>query len=152
MTKILFVCLGNICRSPMAEAVFQTEVQAQGLDWQVDSAATSSWEVGNPAHPGTRELLAQKGIASDKLVSRQVTRDDFEQFDWIIGMDHQNVADLLKRAPENCQDKIRAYLSVVPELQDAEIPDPYYTGDFEETYRLIQTGLPYWLTVMKEHE
>ncbi|OTN75315.1 hypothetical protein A5886_000385 [Enterococcus sp. 8G7_MSG3316] len=150
MTKILFVCLGNICRSPMAEALFRAEINARGLAWQVDSAATSGWEAGNPAHAGTRQLLAQKGISSKGLISRQVQTKDFEDFDWIIGMDDQNVADLRKRAPKDHQDKIHTYLSVVPDQEDAEIPDPYYTGDFEETYRLLKTGMPYWIAAIKE--
>ncbi len=152
MTKILFVCLGNICLSPMAEALFQAEIKAQGLDWQVDSAATSSWETGNPAHPGTRHLLAQKGLSSEGLISRQVAEADFERFDWIIGMDDQNVAALRKQAPKQYRDKIHAYLSVVPEQQETEIPDPYYTGDFEETYRLIKLGMPYWFAAFGEEK
>ena len=76
MTKVLFVCLGNICRSPMAEAIYRAEIAKRKLDWQIDSAATSSWEVGHSAHPGTQKKLRQVGLSSEGLISRQITEAD----------------------------------------------------------------------------
>lgn len=152
MTKVLFVCLGNICRSPMAEAIYKAEITKRKLDWQIDSAAASSWEVGHSAHPGTKKRLRQAGLSSEGLISRQITEADFAKFDWIIGMDQSNVETLQALAPADTTAKIRSYLSVVPGKETAEVPDPYYTGDFEETYQLLQEGIPFWLEVISSEK
>jgi protein-tyrosine phosphatase len=149
MTKILFVCLGNICRSPMAEGLFKQAVLERQLPWQIDSAATSSWEAGNPPHKGTQRVLENAGISWQGMVSRKITKADFERYDWIIGMDRSNYEDLMALAPIEAQHKIYTYLSVVPN-ERADVPDPYYTGDFQQTRILIQEGLPLWIEKIKK--
>ncbi|MDR0921723.1 MAG: low molecular weight phosphotyrosine protein phosphatase [Lactobacillales bacterium] len=147
MKKILFVCLGNICRSPMAEVVFREKVKRRGLEKEfiVDSAATSGWEQGNPVHRGTRKVLKEHGMSSKGLTSRKVTAADYQRFDYLIGMDFQNVADLEDFAPEETHATITSFLSVVPNRENEAVPDPYYTGDFEQTYRLVDEGTEKWL-------
>ena len=136
----------------MAEAIYKAEITKRKLDWQIDSAATSSWEVGHSAHPGTKKRLRQAGLSSEGLISRQITEADFAKFDWIIGMDQSNVETLQALAPADTTAKIRSYLSVVPGKETAEVPDPYYTGDFEETYQLLQEGIPFWLEVISSEK
>lgn len=152
MKSILFVCMGNICRSPMAEAIFRDQFEQRGESdkFKVDSAATSRWEVGNPPHRGTQKILKAHNISTKGMRARQVTANDFHQADFIIGMDRENVEDLLRIAPAGTQEKIYLYLDRVPAKQGEGIPDPWYTGDFDETYRLIEEGLPYWLTFFEE--
>lgn len=136
MKKVCFVCLGNICRSPMAEVVMQ---QLAGADWTVESRATSSWEHGNPIHHGTRVILDEKGYRyNHSKTSQQVHLDDFAYFDAIIGMDEQNVADLRQLSNGRYDSKIHLFC-------DGGVPDPWYTGDFEETYHLVYKGCQAWL-------
>lgn len=144
--KVLFVCLGNICRSPMAEGLFRQLVEKRGLEdkFAIDSVATSRWEVGSAPHQGTQKILKAQGISTKGMIARQITSADFEKFDLIIGMDQQNIADLKVMAPEADQHKIHLLLSVVEDAPK-EVPDPYYTGDFDETYRLVSQACEAWL-------
>lgn len=133
MIKICFVCLGNICRSPMAEFVMKDLVKDEaGIE--VVSRATSSWEHGNPIHAGTQKILRQYGIPFDaKKTSQQVSLADLADFDVIVGMDEQNVKDLKALSAGRFDDKIAL-------LVEGGVPDPWYTGDFEETYALVGQG------------
>lgn len=125
--KVCFVCLGNICRSPMAEFVMKSMVE----DWEVSSRATSGWEHGNPVHLGTQKKLKEKNIPWDKQkVSQQMSLEDFDYFDKIYVMDDSNLKDLLEMSPRESHHKIKKII-------DGNVPDPWYTGDFEETYQLL---------------
>lgn len=136
MKKICFVCLGNICRSPMAEFVMKA-VASDNLE--IASRATSGWEHGNPIHRGTQKIFKKYDIAYDSSKkSQQISMTDFRYFDFIIGMDRANVHDLKKMSKGQFDDKIFLFT-------DGGVPDPYYTGDFEETYRLVQKGCRIWL-------
>ena len=145
MTSVLFVCLGNICRSPMAEGLFKKYVQEQKLPIKIDSAATSHWEIGNPPYPGTQAIFKREGISFDEMASRQIADEDFRLFDYIIGMDHNNVTELKRRAPIELHDKIHLYMDVVPGKEGWIVPDPWPDGDFDETFELLSEGLPYWM-------
>ena len=135
MKKLVFVCLGNICRSPMAEFVMKSMTD----NYEIQSRATSSWEHGNPIHKGTQGIFQEYEIPYEKgKTSLQISKEDFEAFDYIIGMDASNVSDLRQMCPANCQDKIYSFAS-------ESVPDPWYTGDFEETYQRVQEGCQAWL-------
>lgn len=128
--KIVFVCLGNICRSPMAEFVMKSMTD----QLHIESRATSTWEHGNPVHPGTQKIFKTHHIPFDgKKSSQHMTAEDFYFFDEIYALDEQNLSDLRAAAPKGTADKICLLL-------DKAVPDPYYTGDFEETYRLVKAG------------
>ncbi len=142
MIRVLFVCLGNICRSPMAEAVFRDLVQRNGLQHkiEVDSAGTGNWHVGNPPHDGTLTLLEQKGIAAEGMTARQIVREDGETFDYILAMDSQNLRDLRKVIKEKNGVFVGRFLDLVENAPSKDVPDPYFTGNFEEVYDLVLRG------------
>lgn len=140
MINVLFVCLGNICRSPMAEGVFRDFLKKENLSNKisVDSAATSSWHIGSPPHKGTLAILKKYNISAEGLVGRQLTKEDFETFDYIIGMDESNVNNIFEITGKPHHPKIIRLLDLTQHNKD--VPDPYYTGDFEETYQLVSEG------------
>ena len=135
MKKIVFVCLGNICRSPMAEFVMKSLTD----DYEIESRATSSWEHGNPIHKGTQAIFKNHGVDYDSSkTSLQISKRDFEYFDYILGMDESNVSDLRQMCPQSLKHKIHSFAA-------ESVPDPWYTGDFEETYDRVLTGCRDWL-------
>jgi len=141
MIRVLFVCLGNICRSPMAEAVLRHKAALRGLqgDIQVDSAGTGNWHIGKPPHEGTLRQLKLHGISSEGLIARQMQTQDFKQFDYIICMDDSNEQNL-RKLPGGEEAEILKFMDLLPDEPLREVPDPYFTGNFEETYRLIDLG------------
>ncbi len=140
MTKILFVCHGNICRSPMAEFVMKDIVSKAGLaaQFEIASAATSTEEIGNPVYPPARRKLAEHGISCEGKTARQVTRRDYEKYDLLIAMDHNNLRNLRRMLGEDSENKIHLLMDYTD--RPGEVADPWYTGDFEETWRDISEG------------
>lgn len=133
--KILFVCHGNICRSPMAEFVLKDMVKKAGLEreFEIASAATSTEELGNPVHRGTQAKLRQVGIPCEKRYARQMTRGDYAEYDLIIGMDRYNMRNMQRITGGDPEGKMRMLLS-------RDVADPWYTGNFEDTYRDVSEG------------
>lgn len=139
-TRVLFVCHGNICRSPMAEFLFKDIIKKQNLTdhFEVASAATSREELGNPVHPGTRRKLASVGISTAGKYARQMTKADYGNYDYLIGMDSMNIRNMMRILGEDPEGKVYRMLDFGKNPRD--IADPWYTGDFEQTYRDILEG------------
>jgi protein-tyrosine phosphatase len=142
--KILFVCMGNICRSPTAEGVFRAHVRrhAPGLDIENDSAGTHDYHVGEPPDPRTVKAAARRGIDLAGLRARQVQVEDFERFDLILAMDRLNHATLLDRSPPEHHARIRTLLEFAGPTAPADVPDPYYGGarGFDEVLDLVESA------------
>lgn len=136
--KILFVCHGNICRSPMAEFVMRDMIKKRGLDGKIvtASAATSTEEIGNPVHSGTRRKLREHSISTDGKYAVQLTKSDYDKYDYLIGMDSANIRNM-KRITGG-DEKIVRLLDLTNEPRD--VADPWYTGDFDTTYNDVVKG------------
>ncbi len=140
MISILFVCHGNICRSPMAEFVMKELVRKSGLkDVYIESAATSTEELGNDMHRGTKRKLREEGIPFERRGARQVKRSDIDRFDLIIGMDSYNLRNLNRMLGGAAHDKIHLLLDF-SDRRGEDIADPWYTGDFDTTFNDILEG------------
>lgn len=140
MLDILFICHGNICRSPLAEFVMKDLTERQGLagKFQIASAATSREELGNDIHPGTRRVLEREGIPFSSRQARQITKSDYEAYYYIIAMDRANLRNLERLLGGDPEGKFFLFLEFAGEHRD--IADPWYTGNFDETYRDIKQG------------
>ena len=140
MVKILFVCHGNICRSPMAEFVMKDLVQKAGLDGQlaIASAATSTEEIGNPVYPPARRKLAEHGIRCNGKRARQLRRDDYTRYDLLIGMDRANVRNMERICGGDPEGKLHLLLEYT--ARPGEVADPWYTGDFQATWEDVEAG------------
>ncbi len=142
--RILFVCLGNICRSPTAEAVVRTlaarELPEIGLE--VDSAGTAGYHIGEPPDPRMQAAAARRGYELKALRARVIEPLDFERFDLILAMDRENLAMLHRRAPEQARERVRLFLDFFPQGELREVPDPYYGGPngFEEVLDLVESA------------
>ena len=150
MTRILFVCHGNICRSPMAEFILKALVKAYGVerDYYIASAAVSTEEIGNPIYPPARRCLSQHGVDFDKgKTARQVTPADYQNFDRIICMDSSNLRWLRRIIPDDPEKKIHLMMSYTGYGRD--VADPWYTDDFETTFQDILSACQAMLKTTK---
>ena len=140
MIKILFICHGNICRSPMAEFVMKKMVEEAGIShlFEIASAATSTEEIGNPVYPPARRKLAEHGICCDGKTARQITRGDYRHFDHIIAMDRNNLRNLRRVIGEDIDGKISLMMDYTD--RPGDVADPWYTGDFDATWRDVEEG------------
>jgi protein-tyrosine phosphatase len=141
MTKVLFVCLGNICRSPTAEGVFRDLVRRRGLEKAIrtDSAGTSGWHIDAPPDSRARAEAKRRGISIEDLRSRKVSVADFENFDYIVAMDDANIADLEEICPPPLRGRLHLFTDFAPEGTASCVPDPYYGGPdgFAKVFDLV---------------
>lgn len=147
-TRILFVCLGNICRSPAAEGVFRSLSDEAGLDLSIDSAGTAGYHVGNAPYGPMQEAALARGYNLSTLRARQFGAADFTGFDLLIGMDMDNIADMKTKRPNGNTTPIRLFTDYTQDSKASDIPDPYYTRDFAGALTLIEAashGLIAWL-------
>jgi protein-tyrosine phosphatase len=144
MVKVLFVCTGNICRSPTAHGVFRDLVRSQGLDGviEVDSAGTHAYHVGQPPDDRSVAAARRRGVILDELRARQVGKTDFDTFDLILAMDRGHLGLLAGRCPPLRRDRLALFLSFAPQLGLQDVPDPYYGGGdgFERVLDMIEAG------------
>ena len=140
MKKILFICHGNICRSPMAEFVMKDLVRKAGLalQFQIASAATSREEIGNPVYPPARRKLAEHGISCSGHAARQLTNSDYEEYDLLTGMDKANLRDMYRICGGDFADKMRLLMGFTD--RSGDVADPWYTDDFEATWQDVLAG------------
>lgn len=140
MTSVMFVCLGNICRSPLAEGIFRHKIRHAGLTsrFRIDSAGTGNWHHGKSPDPRSIDVATKYGIDIATQRARQVTRGDFNAFDIILAMDADNLATLRRLAPPTAPARLRLFIETPPQ----DVPDPYYGGaeGFETVYRIIEEG------------
>ncbi len=150
MTKILFICHGNICRSPMAEFVMKKLVKDAGLerDFVIESAATSTEELGNPVYPPARRELLRHGLTCEGKTARQVTAEDYRRFDLLVCMDRANIRNTQRLTGPDREGKLRLLLDYTGEGRD--VADPWYTGDFAATWRDVSAGCEALLRALTE--
>ena len=133
------VCLGNICRSPLAEGILKRKIEESNLDWTVDSAGTSSWHIGERPHKGSIDIARKNGIDISNQKGRQFSVRDFDAFDLILAMDSENYQNIIGLVESESQkEKVKLMLNYAHPGSNMAVPDPYYTGDFQEVYDLLE--------------
>ncbi len=136
--KILMVCLGNICRSPLAQGILEAQVKRNRLDWKIDSAGTSGWHAGEKPDSRAIAMAKQNGINISNQRSRILTAEDFYQFDFILAMDQKNYSNILSVCPSHeLASKVHLILEFAGNSSVGEVPDPYYDGGFQHVFNLL---------------
>ncbi|MEA3276004.1 MAG: low molecular weight protein-tyrosine-phosphatase [Pseudomonadota bacterium] len=142
--KVLFVCMGNICRSPTAQGVFHKLLQREGLDRiiEIDSAGTHAYHVGEPPDQRSRETAVRRGIDLGNLRARRVESEDFSYYDYVLAMDQDNLANLFVLCPPESEHKLTLFMDFAPHLGIQEVPDPYYGGasGFERVFDMVEAA------------
>ena len=140
--RVLFICLGNICRSPMAEAIFRDLVKKEKLQDHItcDSAGTGGWHTGNPPHQGTREILKKNLINDTGILARQLQIADLDSFDYLIAMDNSNRENIRLLNEQLEEIEVHLLMDFAENRVYEEVPDPYYTGNFDEVYKMVTDG------------
>ena len=152
MIKVLFVCYGNICRSPMAEFLFKDYVKEKGVadKFYIESAATSGEELGSPVYPPAKKILNRLNIDCSAKRARKLLVSDYDKFDYIIGMDEMNMRDMKRLFGEDGCGKIYKLLDFADSMRGKDVADPWYTGDFEATLRDVRLGLDGFYAYLKK--
>jgi low molecular weight protein-tyrosine phosphatase len=157
LIRILFVCLGNICRSPTAEGVFRAMLAREGLDGSpvtidVDSAGTAEWHIGKPPDGRAVQAAARRGIDISARRARQVGREDFFDFDYLLAMDRANLEALEEARPRRARGKVGMFLDYAPEIRIKDVPDPYYGGpqQFDYVLDLLEVGSRGLLSALRD--
>ena len=152
MTKVLFVCLGNICRSPMAEYILKDMVKKKGIEnrFYISSAATSYEEIGNDMHYGAKDKLDEMGIPYTKHKARRIEKQDYEKYDYIIGMEERNIQNIIRIVGNDKENKVYRLLDFSKNPRD--IADPWYTGNFTVTYNDIVEGCTGFLNYLEKEK
>lgn len=155
MVKVLFVCMGNICRSPTAEGVFRHKVSEAGLDDKIhiDSAGTHAYHVGEPPDGRAQQSALQRGFDLSRQRARKVSVDDFDQFDYVVAMDMSNQDALLSICPQGLENKIHLFLKFASNTSTSEVPDPYYGGGkgFEKVLDLVENAADGLITHLQKN-
>lgn len=155
MIRVLFVCMGNICRSPTAHGVFEALVRDKGLDEliTVDSAGTHAYHVGEPPDRRSQEVALRRGLDLDYQRARKVVREDMEAFDYILAMDEANLEDLQQICPQTHREKLALFMSYAPHYGQLEVPDPYYGGEqgFDRVFDMVEEASKGLLEVIRRH-
>ncbi|MCB1050943.1 MAG: low molecular weight phosphotyrosine protein phosphatase [Acidobacteria bacterium] len=145
--KILFVCTGNICRSPTADGIARARVAAQQLDWQIDSAGTHAYHIGEPPDSRTIHVANRFGIDLRNLRARQIQHEDFQTFDWILAMDRGHLQRIERMKPRDARAQTALFLKWHPDHPDQDVPDPYYDdlNAFIHVFQLVEQGVDAFL-------